>query len=164
MKKSGQIFFLIDDLLITHRNFILQFWLDSFFFMPVKRLVFLLLFVFCLWLAIATRNHSQWFCPLVATYGGDTIWASMFLFLMRIFFSSTALFKLALFTYALGVADEVLQLYQAPWIQSIRHTRVGGLLLGFGFLWSDIVCYAIGTFIAFVMILLIEKKLPNKIS
>jgi hypothetical protein len=132
--------------------------------MLAKKLIFLLLFVFCTWLAIATRTHSQWFYPLVANYGGDTIWAAMFLFLLRIFFGSISLWKLALFNYALGVADEVLQLYQAPWINAIRHTRIGGLILGFGFLWSDIACYAIGTFIAFFFIFLIEKILPNKIS
>jgi hypothetical protein len=131
--------------------------------MFIKKLILLLLFVFCTWLAIATRTHSQWFYPLMATYGGDIIWAGMFLFFLRIFFDTISLWKLALFNYALGVTDEVLQLYQAPWIQAIRHTRVGGLLLGFGFLWSDLLCYAIGTFIAFVVILLLEKQIPTKI-
>ena len=31
-----------------------------------------------------------------------------------------------------------------PWIDSIRHTTLGGLVLGFGFLWSDLACYAAG--------------------
>jgi hypothetical protein len=140
------------------------FFLASNFFMLLKKLIFLLLFLFCTWLALATRSHSQWFCHLVATYGGDTIWAAMFLFFLRIFFGTITLWKLALINFFLGASDEVLQLYQAPWIQAIRHTRIGGLLLGFGFLWSDIVCYAIGTLIAFVIILLIEKILPNKNS
>jgi len=34
--------------------------------------------------------------------------------------------------------------YRAPWIDSIRRTTVGGLILGYGFLWSDLVCYAAG--------------------
>ncbi|MCG8538340.1 MAG: DUF2809 domain-containing protein [Clostridia bacterium] len=33
--------------------------------------------------------------------------------------------------------------------------KIGGLILGFGFLWSDIVCYAIGILIG----LLAEKTL-----
>jgi Protein of unknown function (DUF2809) len=32
----------------------------------------------------------------------------------------------------------------APWIDSIRQTILGGLILGFGFLWSDFACYAVG--------------------
>ena len=67
------------------------------------------------------------------------------------------LWKLALICYVLGVADELLQLYHAPWIESIRQTRIGGLILGFGFLWSDIICYAVGIVIAYVMVVLIER-------
>ena len=45
---------------------------------------------------------------------------------------------------AFSVAVELSQLYHAPWIDSIRHTTLGGLILGFGFVWSDLVCYALG--------------------
>jgi len=33
---------------------------------------------------------------------------------------------------------------EAPWIDGIRNTMLGGLVLGFGFLWSDLVCYLVG--------------------
>ena len=36
------------------------------------------------------------------------------------------------------------QLYQAPWLNALRDTRLGGLILGYGFLWSDLVCYTVG--------------------
>lgn len=39
---------------------------------------------------------------------------------------------------------EVSQLYQADWINAIRHTRLGGLVLGFGFQWTDLVAYSVG--------------------
>jgi hypothetical protein len=42
---------------------------------------------------------------------------------------------------------EISQLYHAPWIDSIRQTALGGLVLGFGFLWTDLVCYSVGIFI-----------------
>ncbi len=45
---------------------------------------------------------------------------------------------------AFSVAIELSQLYHAPWIDSIRQTTLGGLILGFGFLWSDLACYAVG--------------------
>lgn len=129
--------------------------------MWLRKIIYLLLFVFCTWLAIATRTHAHWFHPLVVKYGGDVIWAGMFLFFMRIFFSKMKLWKLALLCYALGVADELLQLYHAPWIEAIRQTRIGGLILGFGFLWSDIICYATGIVIAYLMVVLIEKGVKD---
>jgi hypothetical protein len=35
-------------------------------------------------------------------------------------------------------------LYHANWIDTIRKTTLGGLILGYGFLWSDLLAYAIG--------------------
>jgi Protein of unknown function (DUF2809) len=125
--------------------------------MLLRKIIYLLLFIFCTWLAIATRTHAAWFHPFIAEYGGDTIWAGMFLFFLRVFFVKIKSWKLALISFGLGVADEVLQLYHAPWIEAIRHTRIGGLMLGFGFLWSDIVCYAVGTLLAFIIVVLIER-------
>ena len=122
-----------------------------------RRLIYFILFIFFTWLALATRHHHEWFSPLVVEYGGDTIWAGMFLFFLRIFFYKIKLWKLALINYALGVADEVSQLYKADWIESIRHTTLGGLMLGHTFLWSDIICYGVGTLMAFVAIWIIEK-------
>jgi Protein of unknown function (DUF2809) len=132
--------------------------------MWLRKLFYLSVFIFCTWLAITTRTHRHWFHPLIAEYGGDVIWAGMFLFLLRVFFSRIKLWKLALICYAMGVADELLQLYHAPWIESIRQTRIGGLALGFGFLWSDIVCYAVGTLIAYLLISFIERKDSKKLS
>src|SRR3954464_6144190 len=45
---------------------------------------------------------------------------------------------------AFSVLIEVSQLYHAPWLDSIRHTTLGGLILGYGFLWGDLACYAVG--------------------
>jgi len=106
---------------------------------------------------LATRHQHEWFSPLVVEYGGDTIWAGIFLFFLRIFFTKIKLWKLALINYALGIADEASQLYKADWIESIRHTTLGGLMLGHTFLWSDIICYGVGTLMAFVVIWVIEK-------
>jgi hypothetical protein len=122
-----------------------------------RRIIYGIVFIFLTWLALATRSHHQWFSPLIVEYGGDTIWAGMFLFFLRMIFLHTPLWKLAIINYALGVADEFSQRYQAPWANSIRATTLGRLLFGAGFLWSDILCYAIGTLLAFIIIGLSEK-------
>ena len=60
-----------------------------------------------------------------------------------------------------SVAVEVSQLYHAPWIDSIRHTTLGGLILGFDFLWSDLVCYAVGVGLG-VLVDVIGGIVPGK--
>ena len=52
---------------------------------------------------------------------------------------------------AFSVAIELSQLYHAPWIDSIRQTTLGGLILGFGFLWSDLACYAAGVGVGIIL-------------
>ena len=128
------------------------------------RIIYCGIFIFLTWLALATRSHHQWFHPLIVAYGGDVIWAGMFLFFLRMFFLHTTLWKLALINYALGAADEFSQLYRAPWANTIRATTIGRLMFGVGFLWSDILCYAIGTLLAFVIIWLVERRKPLAIN
>ena len=130
--------------------------------LPYLRIIYGITFIFLIWLALATRNHHQWFHPVIVEYGGDVIWAGMFLFFLRMFFLHTTLWKLALVNFALGAADEFSQLYRAPWANSIRSTTLGRLLFGVGFLWSDILCYAIGTVMGFVILWLVERKLVSQ--
>ena len=124
-----------------------------------RRLIYLLLLIFCIWLAFATRLHATWFPAFIAKYGGDTIWAGQFLFLLRIAFARAHLITLAFFNFIFGVVVETSQLYHAAWIDSIRSTVVGEALLGLGFLWSDIICYAVGTLLAYSICLVVEKLL-----
>ncbi len=47
---------------------------------------------------------------------------------------------------ALGVSYlvECSQLLHTPFLETLRGTTLGGLVLGYGFLWSDLVCYTVG--------------------
>jgi len=42
----------------------------------------------------------------------------------------------------------VSQLVQIGWLDALRATRLGGLLLGHGFQTADLVAYAVGTLVA----------------
>lgn len=39
---------------------------------------------------------------------------------------------------------ELFQLYQAPWINSIREKPIGHLILGSAFDWLDLIAYTVG--------------------
>jgi len=122
-----------------------------------RRIIYFLLFTFFIWLALATRHHREWFLPIIAKYGGDVIWAGAFLFLLRMIFMNIALWNLAIWCFVLGVLDEVSQLIHTPFIDAVRSTTLGKLMFGLGFLWSDILCYAVGTLLAFLLLILLEK-------
>jgi hypothetical protein len=59
---------------------------------------------------------------------------------------------------ALAFLVEISQLYHAPWIDAIRQTTLGGLVLGFGFLRTDLVCYSVGVMIGVIADLAIVAR------
>jgi len=80
----------------------------------------------------------------LAEYAGDTLWALMLFLLASTLLAGRSNISRAGISLVLAFAVEVSQLYHAPWIDGIRNTTLGGLVLGFGFLWSDLVCYLVG--------------------
>jgi hypothetical protein len=91
-------------------------------------------------------------------YAGDALWAGMIYFGFRFLLLKspfkTSFIATILFTYCI----EISQLYQADWLNTIRHTKLGGLVLGFGFLWSDLLMYFIGISLAFLLDNFLSKR------
>src|SRR5580765_4710908 len=101
-------------------------------------------------LGLSSRRYSYALPGFIAEYAGDTLWAMMVFFIFRIIFISLSTFRIAVMALVFSYLIEISQLYQADWINSLRGTRLGGLVLGYGFLWSDIVCYSVGVLIGAV--------------
>ena len=80
----------------------------------------------------------------VVLYVGDGIWALLVFWLACFFKPAWPLKYRVAAALAFAYAIEFSQLYQADWINQIRQTRLGGLVLGFSFLPSDLVAYTIG--------------------
>jgi len=95
-------------------------------------------------LGISSRRFAAMLLGFIAAYGGDTLWAFAAFLGIGLILPRASTRTIAVLALAFSVAVELSQLYHAPWIDSIRHTTLGGLILGFGFLWSDLVCYALG--------------------
>jgi hypothetical protein len=116
---------------------------------------------------LASRSSLAIYLPsFLAKYAGDTLWALMVFFVLGFIFPSVRTGSAALLTIALSFGVELSQLYQAEWINTIRDTRIGALILGEGFKWSDIVCYTAGCILGLAGETLagtIKKgKCPNK--
>ena len=76
---------------------------------------------------------------------GDILYAVFLSRLVRLFWPKVPARSLALGVFLLCAAIELGQLVQAPWLVSLRRTRLGGLVLGTGFSATDILCYAVGS-------------------
>jgi hypothetical protein len=93
---------------------------------------------------IVSRRYAHALPGFIAAYAGDTLWALAAFAGIGLLVPRASTGTIALVAMILSVAVEFSQLYHAPWTDSIRQTTVGGLILGFGFLWSDLACYAAG--------------------
>ena len=89
-------------------------------------------------------SRSGYLPDFLYGYLGDALYALMFFFIIGFVFPKFSTIKVALIALSFCFAIEISQFYHAEWIDTIRQTRIGGLVLGFGFLWSDLLSYTFG--------------------
>lgn len=97
---------------------------------------------------LATRSGSALVPAFVAEFGGDTLWATALFLAIRSVLNRLATRWVALLAAAGSLAVELSQLWRTPWLDALRSTRLGMLTLGNGFLYSDLLCYAVGVALA----------------
>ena len=91
-----------------------------------------------------------WRSPLLSLsgftskYGGDALWALAVFLAMGFCFRRASILRNALFSVCFAWSIECLQLYHAPWIESLRSTLFGRLVLGSTFNSPDLLAYAVG--------------------
>jgi hypothetical protein len=111
-------------------------------------------------LGLASRRFRSALPAFVGAYAGDVLWAAMVYLLAAAVWPRASVRRLAVGTAVFALAIELGQLYHAPWIDAVRHTRIGGLVLGFGFLWSDLACYAAGIALAAALDAVLTRRSP----
>ncbi len=109
-----------------------------------ERHVYLLCAIAVLFLGLASRRFRGILPTFLAEYAGDTLWALMLFLLVSTLLAGRPILTRVAISLALAFLVELSQLYHAAWIESIRETTLGGMVLGFGFLWTDLICYAVG--------------------
>ena len=95
-------------------------------------------------LGLASRKFAWLFPATLGKYPGDSLWA--FMVFLGIAFIKPRIRPMPLAGLALvaSFGVEFSQLYQAPWINIIRGTTLGHLVLGSAFAWQDLVAYVFG--------------------
>lgn len=114
--------------------------------MKSNRLNYFILILLVLILGILSRKISG-----IPLFFGDILYAVLIYFGFRFLIidskKSTSLLLSLLFCFSI----EILQLVQIDWLIAIRKTTLGHYILGEGFLWLDLICYIIGTLLAFLI-------------
>ncbi|MBC7808368.1 MAG: DUF2809 domain-containing protein [Akkermansiaceae bacterium] len=129
--------------------------------MPRNRPAYLALIILTLVIGLLARRFGASLPPFVATYAPDALWALMVFWMIGFLWTRTTTVQVAVAALAFAWATEVSQLFHPAWLDAIRNTRVGGLVLGFGFLWSDIACYTVGVAVGVLSEHLIHPRTPG---
>lgn len=123
-----------------------------------NRFIYLALVVIIMILGLSSRHFSVYLPNWINLYLGDTLWALMIFFLFGTMFRTRATRRIAGLSFFFSFSIEISQLYHSLWIETLRQSMLGGLVLGYGFLWSDLVSYSTGIGIG----ILVERYLIFK--
>lgn len=99
-------------------------------------------------LGLASRRYPDALPPVIAPYAGDTLWATAAYLTLSVAWPGARIRWLAAGAALVSLAVELSQLARPDWLQAVRRWPGAGLLLGYGFLPSDLVCYAAGVALA----------------
>lgn len=81
---------------------------------------------------------------LVRTYGGDTLYAVLIYVLLSVAVPAWRPRGRASVAAIICLLIELSQLVDVGWLNQVRANRLGALVLGRGFVWSDLACYTVG--------------------
>ena len=113
-------------------------------------------------LGLGVRRFSVYFPNWINLYFGDVLWALMIFFIFGLLFRTRETRWVTAGALLFSYSIEISQLYHSQWIDLLRKTRIGGLVLGYGFLWSDLVSYTVGigvgVLIEWHLLLCIKRK------
>ncbi len=109
-----------------------------------NRYLYIILMLFVIGSGLASRKYHGIFPTEFGKYPGDALWALMVFLGLGILQPTASIFGLAVTALCISFLDEFSQLYQAPWINSIRSTTLGHLVLGSTFNWPDLLAYTVG--------------------
>ena len=87
----------------------------------------------------------------IPLFTGDMLYAVLIYFGFRFLIVKSEKSTSLLFSLLFCFGIEFLQLVQIDWLIAIRKTTLGHYILGQGFLWLDLLCYVIGTLLAFLI-------------
>jgi hypothetical protein len=85
---------------------------------------------------------------ILAEYTGDALYAAAGFAGLALLFVGATTRSLAMTAFVLSAAVEFSQLLSWPWLDDLRSTLCGRLVLGSGFKWPDMVAYSLGAMAA----------------
>jgi len=111
----------------------------------------------CVLIGLSSR-YTSYYPQAIQVHIGDVAWASMIYFGFKLMIKKDKILSPIILSLSFCWFIEFSQIYQGDWLVHIRHTFLGGLILGKGFLWIDLFRYAMGIVLAVAADRLLSHK------
>ena len=99
-------------------------------------------------------RHVKW----IPEETGDALWVMMVFCLWRIILVKQSLRLVAIISLTHSFLVEFSQILRWSWLVSFRSTFIGHMMLGQGFLWTDLLAYMIGILLIFCLFQSMERN------
>ncbi len=126
-----------------------------------NRYYYLLLTIITIIIGLASRRYAAYLPKIINLGLGDLLWAMMIFWIIAFLYPNLNIKKLALYSLGICFIVEFSQLIQINWLIKIRNNPFGRLILGQGFLWSDLIAYSIGITFACIIKYYLNKILKS---
>lgn len=111
---------------------------------------------YALWIMLAiafcltSRMWGEYLPPFVVGYVGDVLWALVLFLIVGFILKRQPIYCVGLIALFFCYGIEFTQSLSIPWLDSLRATTLGALILGKGFLWRDLVCSTLGVLLGII--------------
>lgn len=109
-------------------------------------------------LGLCSRRYQEHLPELLGAYLGDVLWALMVYLGLSAIIPGVRPHWRAAIAISFAFIVEFSQLLHLPWLDAVRETIVGRLVLGVGFVWSDLLCYLAGIAFGWTLELAIKTR------
>jgi len=109
-----------------------------------SRLFLVIAIIVTVALGLVSRKVPELFPAPLGKYPGDALWSLVVYWGIAWLIPNASIKKVAVLALLVSYADEISQLYQPPWLNAIRRTTLGHLVLGSAFSWLDLLAYTFG--------------------
>jgi len=125
----------------------------------MKRSIYPLFIMITIGMGLLSRQ-----IPYIPLFLGDVLYAVMMYLILRFIFTKLDYIQAGGLALVITFTIEFSQLYQYDWLLDIRSTPIGRLVLGQGFLYSDLVAYTGGIILVMTLSNIFSKFGLKKLS
>jgi hypothetical protein len=126
--------------------------------MSRNRTFYALLVVGTIAAGLATRSTLFNMSPVFGKYPGDCLWAAMVFWGVGMSFPALSTFRTAGLAVLICFVVETMKLLPWDWLNSIRQTTLGHLMIGRAFTWQNYIAYSVGVIVASLGEALIARR------